>query len=70
MNLWGLDDLRIVGDIIVGSLLAGGLRLIVIKAFLEPAATYVGRAAYRRVDKMSGDRLPDWIPPDSKADEQ
>lgn len=60
---WGLDDVRIVGDIVVGSLLASGLRLVVLKAFLEPAATFIGQQAYRRADAALGDRLPDWIPP-------
>lgn len=64
---WGSDDIRIVGDIIAGSLLASGLRLVVIKAFLEPIATYVGQEAYRRADKALNDRLPDWIPPKDKA---
>lgn len=56
---WTLDDLRIIGDIIAGSLLAGALRLIVLKAFLEPVAAYIGQQAYRRADKALGDRLPD-----------
>lgn len=56
---WGADDIRIIGDIIAGSLLAGTLRLIVVKAFLEPAATFVGQRAYQRADKMLNDRLPD-----------
>jgi hypothetical protein len=59
---WGWDDLRIIGDIIAGSLLAGALRLIVLKAFLEPVAAYIGQQAYRRADKAMGDRLPD-LPP-------
>jgi hypothetical protein len=59
---WGWDDLRIIGDIIAGSLLAGALRLIVLKAFLEPVAAYIGQQAYRRADKALGDRLPD-LPP-------
>ena len=61
MPNWGPDDVRIVGDIIVGSLLAGGLRLVVIKAFLEPAAVFIGQAAYRKADQLTGDRLPDWF---------
>ena len=60
MNVhWGWDDLRIIGDIIAGSLLAGMLRLIVLKAFLEPIAVYVGQKAYRRADRALGGRLPD-----------
>lgn len=58
---WTLDDIRIVGDIIVGSLLAGGIRMVILKAFLEPAATFIGQQAYRRVDVAVGDRLPDWF---------
>jgi hypothetical protein len=59
MSHWSWDDVRIIGDIIAGSLLAGALRLIVMKAILEPAAVFVGRHAYRRVDDAMGDRLPD-----------
>jgi hypothetical protein len=58
---WGWDDLRIVGDIVLGSLLAGGLRLVVMKAFLEPAAMFLGQRAYRQADKALGDRLPDFF---------
>jgi hypothetical protein len=60
---WGGDDIRIVGDIVVGSLLANGLRLIVVKAFIEPAAVAAGRWSYRRADAAAGDRLPDLFPP-------
>ena len=65
--IWGHDDVRIVGDIVLGSLLASGLRLVVLKAFLEPAAAFIGQQAYRRADRALGDRLPDW-PPSDKAD--
>lgn len=58
-DLWGGDDVRVIGDIVVGSLLASGLRLVVLKAFLEPAAMFVGQQAYRRADAAMGDRLPD-----------
>jgi hypothetical protein len=59
---WSWDDLRIIADIVAGSLLAGTLRLIVLKAFLEPIAAYVGQQAYRRADRAVGGRLPD-LPP-------
>ena len=53
------DDVRIVGDLVVASLLASGLRLVVIKAFIEPAAVWLGQRGYRRLDAATGDRLPD-----------
>jgi len=56
---WSADDIRIVGDIVAGSLLAGTLRLIVLKAFLEPVATYIGQTAYKRAEQALGTRLPD-----------
>jgi hypothetical protein len=59
---WSLDDVRIIGDIVVGSMMASFLRLIVAKAFLEPLAMWTGHAAYRWADQASGDRLPDWVP--------
>jgi len=58
---WGTDDVRIVGDIVVGSLLASGLRLVVLKAFLEPAAVFIGQRVYRRADDAVGGRLPDFL---------
>jgi hypothetical protein len=68
---WGLDDVRIVGDIVVGSLLASGLRLVVLKALLEPAAVFVGQRIYRRADDAIGGRLPDFlrgdVPPPSDS---
>lgn len=70
MPHWGADDVRIVGDIIVGSLLAGGLRLVVVKAFLEPFAVFVGQAAYRRADKIMDDRLPDLFPQEKNEQDQ
>jgi hypothetical protein len=66
MRPWGIEDVRIVGDIVIGSLLANGLRLIVVKAFIEPTAVYLGRKAYRQADKALGGALPDWIPPNDQ----
>lgn len=56
---WSGDDVRIIGDIVVGSLLAGAVRLVIVKALLEPAAVFIGQQAYRRIDDAAGDRLPD-----------
>lgn len=53
------DDGRIITDIVIGSLLAGGVRLIVLKAFLEPAAFWAGRRGWHFLDQLLGDRLPD-----------
>jgi hypothetical protein len=58
---WGVDDVRIIGDIIAGSLLASGLRLVVLKAVLEPAAVFIGQKAYRRADDALGGALPDFL---------
>lgn len=60
--LWSLDDIRIVGDILIGSLLASSIRLVVTKAFLEPLAVWTGRSLYRKADSLSGGVLPNWIP--------
>jgi len=53
------DDGRIITDIVLGSLLANGVRLIVLKAFLEPAAFWAGRHGWHFLDRLLGDRLPD-----------
>lgn len=63
--IFGGDDIRIVGDIVIGSLLASvlrrGLVLVVMKAFVEPAAVVLGQWGYRRADAMAGDRLPNFF---------
>lgn len=56
---WTVDDARIVGDVVLASLLAGGVRMIVLKAFIEPIAAAIGRGGWRRLDRLLGDRLPD-----------
>lgn len=53
------DDSRIITDIVLGSLLASGVRLILLKAFLEPAAFWAGRRGWHTLDRLLGDRLPD-----------
>jgi hypothetical protein len=42
------DDGRIITDIVIASLLASGLRLIVQKAFLEPAAAWAGQTGLKK----------------------
>jgi hypothetical protein len=49
------DDVRIVGDV----LLASALRLLLIKGIAEPAARWLGRHGWKRLDAATGDRLPD-----------
>lgn len=58
---WTGDDARIIGDIVVGSLLAGTVRLIIVKALLEPAAVFLGQRGYRWLDDRTGDKLPDFL---------
>lgn len=58
---WLIDEARLTVAIALASLIANGVRLVFVKAFLEPAAAWIGRYAYRRVDELSGDRLPDWF---------
>jgi hypothetical protein len=56
------DDTRIVADIVVGSLLArwlpAAVKLIALKAFIEPAAVWAGRSKYRWLNQLAGGRLP------------
>lgn len=58
MPHWGADDARVIGDVVLASILAGGLRLIVLKAFLEPIAAAAGRRGWAWADRLLGDRLP------------
>jgi hypothetical protein len=39
-------DAHIIGDVVIASLLASGLRLIVMEAFIKPAAVRVGREGW------------------------
>jgi hypothetical protein len=53
------DDGRIVLDVIAATLLLRALRLIAMKAFIEPLAFWAGRRGYHALDWILGDRLPD-----------
>jgi hypothetical protein len=50
-------DAHIVGDIVVASLAASVLRVIAQKAFIEPAAAWIGQTSLRRV----WGALKDWM---------
>lgn len=65
---WGWDDVRVVGDIVLGTLLASAIRLIITKAFVEPAAVWLGQTGWRRLDNALGGWLPDWFPQSSPED--
>jgi hypothetical protein len=56
---WTVDDARIIGDVVLASLLAGGVRMIALKAFIEPVAAAIGRRGWSWLDRLLGDRLPD-----------
>ena len=64
MPHWTSDDGRIIGDIVLGSLAYRLLALIAVKAFLEPAAVFIGQRGYRAVDRAVGDRLPNFFSDD------
>jgi len=42
------DDGRLIADIVIGSFVASGLRLIAQKAFLEPAAAWAGQTGLKK----------------------
>lgn len=52
-------DIVTIFDVAIGSLVAGGVRLIVLKSFLEPAAFWAGRKGWHFLDWALNDRLPD-----------
>jgi hypothetical protein len=52
------EDGRIIGDVVIASLLASGLRLIVMEAFIKPAAIWAGRRGWHALDWALGGRLP------------
>jgi hypothetical protein len=54
-----MSDIHIVADVLLASLLAGGLRLAVLKGVIEPIAAAAGRHGWHWLDQLLGDRLPD-----------
>jgi hypothetical protein len=56
------DDAHIVADAFIGGILARwaapALRLIALKAFIEPLAVWAGRSPYRWLDRLLGGVLP------------
>lgn len=65
-------EARLVVDVAIGTLLAGLLRLVVwklwliaMKAFIEPAAVWLGRRGYGQLRVWSAGRLPVLFPPPS-----
>ena len=56
---WSADDARVIGDVVLASLLAGGVRLALIKGIIEPIAAAAGRRGWYWLDQLLGDRLPD-----------
>ena len=42
-------DARIVGDVVIASLTASALKVIARKAFIEPAAAWIGQTSLRRL---------------------
>lgn len=52
-------DARVIGDVLLATLLAPVVRMIAMKAFIEPAAAWAGRRGWRIIDQALNDRLPD-----------
>jgi hypothetical protein len=64
MPTWGPDDIRLIRDglaVAIGALLLRGLAMLITEAYIKPALIWIGRRGYRRLDELSGDRLPDWF---------
>lgn len=43
------EDARIIGDVVIASLTTSALRVIAQKAFIEPAAAWIGQTSLRRL---------------------
>jgi hypothetical protein len=52
-------DTRIVADVLLATLIAPAVRLVAMKAFLEPTAAWAGRRGWRFLDSLLADLLPD-----------
>jgi hypothetical protein len=72
MAQWTSDDVRLIVDglaVATGALLIRGLTMLVIETYVKPALIWLGEHGYKKADKLTGDRLPDFFPPE-KTDEQ
>jgi hypothetical protein len=77
--LWGQDDVRLMGDAVAitvivpllragGRLAARGGKLILMKGLLEPLAVMAYNRGWSWVDRLLGDRLPQWPPRETQLD--
>ena len=69
---WGAEDVRLILDglaVATGALLIRGLAMLAVETYIKPALIWFGERTYRRADKLTGDRLPDFFP-EEKTDEQ
>lgn len=51
------EDARIVGDVVIASLALSALRVIARKAFIEPAAAWIGQEGLRRLVRAVQERV-------------
>lgn len=66
MPHWTSDDARLIVDglaVATGALLIRGLTMLVIETYIKPALIWIGQHTYKKADKLTGDRLPDFFPP-------
>lgn len=57
---WGPDDARFIRDG-VALLLIRAAGILAIESYIKPALIWLGHKTYKRADKLSGDRLPDFF---------
>lgn len=50
-------EVRLVLDVAAGALLASAARLVLMKAFLEPAAYWAGRTGLKHIKELVAERL-------------
>lgn len=53
------NDARIIGDIVLASILASAVRMLLVETFIKPGLIWLGQRGYRIADWVFGDRLPD-----------
>jgi hypothetical protein len=58
-HLMTTSDAHIIGDVVIANIIAAALRLIVMEAFIKPAAIWAGRRGWHILDWALGGRLPD-----------
>jgi hypothetical protein len=67
MPHWTADDARLIIDglaVATGALIIRSIGMLVTETYVKPALIWLGRRGYKKADRLTGDRLPNFFPED------